>query len=49
MTFQMSGLPEYLHGSWANANKIIELGGICQHPSDPSKYYTRVCAHSPKF
>lgn len=38
MTFEMSGLPEYLHGSWANAEKIIELGGICQHPSDPDKY-----------
>ena len=38
MTFEMSGLPEYLHGSWANANKIIELSGICQHPSDPTKY-----------
>ena len=38
VAFEMSGLPEYLHGSWVNADKIIELGGICQHPSGPSKY-----------
>ena len=31
--FNDSGLPEFLRGSWENAKKIIDLGGIGSHPT----------------
>lgn len=35
--FEVSGLPEFLKGSWENAKKIVNLGGVGPHPSDSSK------------
>lgn len=35
--FELSGLPEYLRGSWDNARQVLDLGGISKHPSAPNK------------
>lgn len=35
--FEETGLPEYLQGSWVNANKIVDLQGTAGHPNDSSK------------
>lgn len=35
--FAESGLPEFLKGSWANANKIVQLEGIGSFPNDESR------------
>ena len=35
--FKDSGLPEFLRGSWQNANKIVNLGGIGPHPTESTK------------
>jgi len=34
--FKDSGLLEFLKGSWANANKILQLNGIASFPNDNS-------------
>lgn len=36
-SFAESGLPEFLKGSWANANKIVQLEGIGSFPNDESR------------
>ena len=35
-SFKDSGLPEFLKGSWTNANKIVQLNGIGSFPNDDS-------------
>ena len=35
--FKDSGLPEFLRGSWQNANKIVNVGGVGPHPTDSTK------------
>ena len=36
-SFTDSGLPEFLRGSWNNANKIVQLDGIGSFPNDNSR------------
>ena len=36
-SFEQSGLPAFLHGSWKNACKIIEMQGIGPFPNDKNK------------
>ncbi|XP_068744815.1 uncharacterized protein [Montipora capricornis] len=36
-SFEETGLPECLRGSWVNANKIVDLQGTAGHPNDSSK------------
>lgn len=36
-SFTDSGLPEFLKGSWTNANKIVQLDGIGSFPNDNSR------------
>lgn len=36
-SFEETGLPECLRGSWVNANKILDLQGTAGHPNDSSK------------
>ena len=35
--FQVSGLPEYLRGSWINTQKIIDQNGVGSYPGSESK------------
>ena len=36
-TFEDYKLPECLRGSWVNACKIVDLQGMANHPTDPTK------------
>ena len=36
-SFKDSGLPEFLKGSWTNANKIVQLNGIGSFPNNDSR------------
>lgn len=36
-SFEDTGLPVFLHGSWKNANKIVNMQGIGPYPNDKNK------------
>lgn len=36
-SFQESGLPEFLKGSWGNANKIVDVEDVGPFPNDVNK------------
>ena len=36
-SFQESGLPEFLKGSWRNANKIVDVEDVGPFPNDVNK------------
>ena len=37
-SFEETGLPQCLCGSWVNANKIVDLQGTASHPNDSNFY-----------